>query len=344
AASLPRDEFTPIILTIKPVGPLHRLARQAGIPAHSLRIESRGEAFFALLRLLRFLLAQRPEILHTFLFGANLLGRLAGWTASVPLIISSQRSTDPWRRSYHNLLDKITGPMCRLVVSNSEAGRQMLLKKADLPPEKVITIPNGVETVQPVDRDRARAALGFTPDQVVVGAVGNLRTPKGYQYLLPAFREVYAGHANLRLVIAGEGPLRKDLVSFAQHLGLSSVVSLPGFHKNLRFFYSALDLFVMPSLWEGMPVALLEAMSYGLPVIATSVSGIPEVVRDGQEGFLVEPANPQQIAERLLQLVETPQLRAKLGGRARERVAREFSREQMVQAYADLYRTLLRTL
>ncbi|MFH2068871.1 MAG: glycosyltransferase [Candidatus Omnitrophota bacterium] len=340
AASLPKDEFSVFILTIKPEGPLHEMAQASGIGAGTLGIRSRLNGFLAPPRLFRFLLKDRFDVIHTFLFQANNLGRVVGWLANVPVRIGSQRSTDYWRRPYHNLLDRITLPCSRIVVSNSEAGRKMLMRRVGLAPEKIIVIPNGVPSATVILKDKAREMLGFFGEEFLIGSAGNLRPPKGYQYLLPAFREVALKYPESRLLIAGEGPLRKTLEKFSRRLGISSKVFFLGFRKDLSVFYSGLDIFVMPSLWEGMPVALLEALSYGIPVVATAVSGIPEVVSDGCEGFLVAPANPRQITVGMLELLNNPQKRLEMGGRGRARAETEYSREKMVTAYANLYREM----
>ena len=159
---------------------------------------------------------------------------------------------------------------------------------------------------------------------------------------MPAFREVALKYPEAKLLIAGEGPLRKTLEKFSRRLGISKKVLFLGFQKDLAVFYSGIDIFVMPSLWEGMPVALLEALSYGLPVVATAVSGIPEVVSNSREGFLVAPANPQQIAAGMLELLGNPQKRLEMGSRGRARVESEYSREKMVAAYANLYREMVK--
>lgn len=342
AASLPKDEFSVSILTIKPDGPLHEMARASGITAYTLGIGSRTNGFLAPLRLFRFLLKNRFDVLHTFLFLANNLGRVMGWAANVPLIIGSQRSTDYWRRPYHNLLDRTTAPFCRIVVSNSQAGRNMLMRKVGMAPEKVCVIPNGIPAAAPMPREKAREMLGFSGEAILIGAAGNLRVPKGYHYLLPAFREVTLKYPDAKLLIAGEGPLKKELERFGRGMGLAGKIFFLGFLKELTPFYSGIDLFVMPSLWEGMPVALLEALSYGIPVVATRVSGIPEVVTDGAEGFLVEPANPQQIATRILELLDNPEKRVEMGMRGKARAEGDFSVEKMIDAYANLYRELIK--
>jgi len=342
AASLPKDEFSVFILTIKPEGLLHEMAQSSGISSGTLGIRSRLNGFLAPLRLFRFLLKNRFDVIHTFLFQANNLGRVVGWAANVPVRIGSQRSTDYWRRPCHNLLDRITLPFSRIVVSNSEAGRKMLMRRVGLAPGKVIVIPNGVPLAAVIPKDKAREILGFSGEAFLIGSVGNLRPPKGYQYLLPAFREVALKYPESRLLIAGEGPLRRTLERFSRRLGISRKVFFLGFQKDLSVFYSGLDLFAMPSLWEGMPVALLEALSYGLPVIVTAVSGIPEVVSDGVEGFLSAPANPQQIAAGIMELLSNPQKRLEMGNRGRARAENEYSREIMVAAYASLYREMVK--
>lgn len=342
AVSLPKEEFSVFILTIKPEGPLQELARAHGIPCGTLGIRSRLNGFLAPLRLFRFLLKNRFDVIQTFLFLANNLGRTVGWMVNVPVRVGSQHSTDYWRRSYHNLLDRITAPFSNIIVSVSQAGRKMLIRRAGFAPEKVIVIPNGVPPAVIIPKDKAREMLGFSDEAFLIGSVGNLRTPKGYQYLLPAFREVTVKYPEAKLLIAGEGPLRRTLEKFSRRLGISEQVFFLGFRKDLKALYSGLDILVMPSLWEGMPVALLEALSYGLPVVASAVSGIPEVVRDGIEGFLVAPENPQQITVGIINLLENSQKRIEMGSRGKTRVENEYSQSKMVAAYVNLYREMLK--
>ncbi len=340
ASGLSRRDFSAAIITLKPPGNLHRLAEAEGIPIYSLMIRGRMTCILAPIRLFRFLLIKRPDVLQTFLFLPNLLGRIAGKAAGIPVVVCGQRSTDPWRGRHHQIIERLTACCCSLVVSNSEAGRRMLVEKAMLAPEKVTVITNGVPPAPALNKSEARQKIGAEPDTLLVGTVGNLRKPKGYHYLLPAFREVLSVFPDARLLIAGDGPQKQSLIDFSRRLGIARSVDFLGFQENLKTFYASVDVFVLPSLWEGLPVALLEAMSYGLPVVSTQVSGIPEVVTSGQEGFLVEPANPQQIAEKLLCLLKNAPLRTAMGDRGRKRVSRDFNRDSMVVQYQSLYKQL----
>ncbi|HEX9655858.1 MAG TPA: glycosyltransferase family 4 protein, partial [Bacteroidota bacterium] len=208
--------------------------------------------------------------------------------------------------------------------------------------EKFSVIYNGVDpdamntaTDTGALRERHRLPVGVT----VVGFMGRLTEQKGLSYLLQADASLMSNEKVVFLIV-GDGELRAALEEEALKLKLTNVI-FAGFQRDVAGYLAMFDIFVLPSLWEGLPVALVEAMAVGKPVVATAVSGTPEVVTDGETGFLVEPKNVDQLAERITRLIEDPSLRDRMGRAARIRVKEKFSAATMIRATEQLYQELL---
>lgn len=206
-------------------------------------------------------------------------------------------------------------------------------------PEDVLTIRNGIPP-QSGDREKVRQELGLKEHDVLVLAVGNLRPRKGHMILLRALLELARQSAGLdaHVAIAGDGEEGERLQAFANEHGIASRVHLLGLRGDIPDLQAAADVSAMPSYWEGLPLAVLEGMFAGNPVVASKVGGIEEAVSAGVEGFLVEPGSVQQLAEALKPLIEDPLLRTRMGGAAFDRANRDFHIATMTERYLRLYR------
>ncbi len=185
-----------------------------------------------------------------------------------------------------------------------------------------------------------RTELGLREDQVVIGFVGRFSEQKGVSYLLEAAEAMSTTHPSAVFVLVGDGELRADMENRSRSIGLNNVI-FAGFQRDIPKFLHMFDIFVLPSLWEGLPVAVLEAMAANLPVVATRVSGTPEAVLDGITGYLVAPRNVLELRARLSSLVEHPADRLRMGRAGRERVCTIFSSDTMIDATVQLYHKLL---
>jgi glycosyltransferase involved in cell wall biosynthesis len=211
------------------------------------------------------------------------------------------------------------------------------------PAAKVTTIQNGVDLdrFSRASRSEARAALGVPDDTLVVGTVGRLDPVKDQSGLIRAFAGALPFHPGALLMIAGDGPCRAELAGVVRSLGLEQRVRLLGERKDVPNVLAGLDVFVLPSIAEGMSNTVLEAMASGLPVIATQVGGNPEMVEDGVSGLLVPARDPGALTAALRSYLSDPHLRSLHGKASRERVFRDFSLARMNGAYDHLYRHLL---
>lgn len=210
-------------------------------------------------------------------------------------------------------------------------------------PKKTIVIHNGIDFEKfqkNQNKSELRQMLSIDNEDVIVGFVGRLTDQKGIEYLIEAAHIISNQNQKVKFVIVGDGILREALENHANKLGLLNIL-FTGFQRNIPLYLQLFDIFVLPSLYEGLPVSVLEAFASGTAVVATKVSGTPEVVHDGINGFLVEPKNAKQLAEKLQILINDPVLRKKFGENGRSLVKSEFSAELMVKKTEDVYSKLL---
>ena len=216
--------------------------------------------------------------------------------------------------------------------------------KAEGGVSRVTCIRNGIDLEgKPVqtDRCRTRKDLGVDSGTCLIGTVGRLTPVKGISCLLEAARLLLGQGANVKVLVVGDGSIRKDLEAQAHDLGISENVVFLGHREDTGELLQALDIFVLPSLSEGVPMALLEAMAASRAVVASRVGGVPEIVEDGFQGFLVEPMDVKGLVEKCLRLMESPDLSRRMGEQARKRVEREFSATAMADRIVSVYRDLL---
>jgi glycosyltransferase involved in cell wall biosynthesis len=208
--------------------------------------------------------------------------------------------------------------------------------------ERVEVIFNAAELSPPRPGARAelRRELGLEPEGEVIGTLGRLEPQKGVEHLLRAMVRVLDARPAARLVIVGDGPLRAELEALAARLGIARAVRFAGWRTDVPEVLSALDLFCLASLWESFGIVLAEAMLASLPIVATRVDGIPEVVCDGETGFLVAPGSDAELAERILALLADAPLRRALGEAGRARALERFSVRRMVAEYEGFFRRL----
>jgi glycosyltransferase involved in cell wall biosynthesis len=212
-----------------------------------------------------------------------------------------------------------------------------------IPRERITTIVNGIDPDRfqsPESRSELRQKLNLPTDRPVIISVGRLTRPKGYPYLLGAL-VLMASEARPLTLIVGDGPDRHDLESQITRLKLEHDVQLLGNRRDVPDLLAAADLFVLASLWEGLPLALLEAMASGLPSVVTAVGENSKLIRDGTSGLLVPPADGPALADAIRRLLYQPLQRKRMGQAAREEVKRRFSIERCIKAHENLYEELL---
>lgn len=306
-----------------------------------MRAQWRLDAFVRLVQLLR---RRRPTILHSSLFHANVMGRLAGRLIGVPVIISCRQNISigaQWRE----WVNRWTVGLDDCVIAVCELARQMELQQTKLAPDKVVTIYNAIDPGLVDDaHPAATVPQPLIPkknaDMLVLGTACRFHPQKGLAHLITAFATVSNRMPNVHLVLVGDGELRDALEEQVQMLRLAEQVTFTGFRTDVLTVLTQLDLFVLPSLWEGLPLVLLEAMAARLPVIATAVGGTPELVVDGETGLLVPAADATALAEAIQHLLANHELRQAMGRQGRLRVEQKFSAAKAVKETTALYEHL----
>ena len=332
-----------------PDGQLWNRASAAGILCRPLRVRNAVD-IAAGLRLRALLSGERYDVVHFHTARAHALAPYAR-SSSALRIVTRRMDYRPNRwfggYLYNHAVDGV------IAIS---AGVADALAGGGAARERIRVVPSGVDCAHfaPPDartRDAARARLDLRPDDVVVGALGALVPRKGHRVLIDAMAlargqqdkaaQAAAAGGRLHCLIAGAGPLAAELAGAARELGRQDDMRILGRLEEPRDLLWALDLFVMPSLNEGLGVAALEAMACGLPVVASAVGGLREVVEDGVSGLLVAPGDPGELANALISLVHAAEWRAALGAAARQRVIEKFSMRAMARGTAEVYATLL---
>lgn len=339
---LSKKKYRILVCSIKPKGLVaQEIQAIKKIRLVSLNVWTKWDisAFFKLYRLLK---KERVVILQTYLFFDNILGRVVGRMASVPIIISGQRYLYEGEPLWRILIDKWTARMSTLIISNSAAAKQGLLWLG-IGKQKIQVIYNGKDfSLYDTIRQDEGPLTTIKKSHALVGTIARLNKVKGHQHFLEAARIILDTMPSTRFIVVGDGPLRKTLEKQVQALQMEHAVRFLGNRKDILPILAQLDISVLSSLAESFPGALLESMGMGKPVVATSVGGIPEMVLDGKTGYLVKPANPRQLAEKILVLLQSKERREAMGRNAQEYVQKRFSYQQMVASYEHVYDTLLK--
>jgi len=303
------------------------------------------------LQLLRLIHKIRPDVLHLHSSIAGAAGRLLKMLGVVkcpvvytPHCFAFTYEQNPVKERFFRLAESHFAPFTNalICVSESEAAVARLI---GIPSFKICVIPIGIAVPPVVDREsrfKARSKIAVEAGKCVIGTLGRLNVQKAPLDFVKMLALVCREEKNAYGVWVGDGPLRKQVESLAAVEGVSDRLFITGWRTDAVQLSHAFDVFVLSSISEGMPRSLLEAAGTGLPCVATDVAGVRDVIRDGVEGFVVPSRDPRALAEKILILIRNPDLRRRMGQAARERVAKHFSLEQMVQKTQDLYLRLLK--
>ncbi|MGQ9697851.1 MAG: glycosyltransferase, partial [Armatimonadota bacterium] len=291
-------------------------------------------------RLARLICRKKVSVLHTHHTGALVYGVPAALIAGLGTVVHTEHSHDvldsnPRLRVAERLLTRFAWTTTCV----TEEVQEYLSRRVGISPRRLVVLPNGVDTklFVPGPADPALLEELCLVGHPVVGTVGRLDPLKDHESLLRAFAAVHSAVPKARLVIVGDGPLRDHLRNMAKELGVEDAVYFTGARSDVAALLRAFDVFVLSSTHEGLPLALLEAMSAGLPVVATAVGGVPRAVEHGVSGFVCPPGDAETLSSLILHLLEHRELRAVVGRNARVRVESHFSVERMVAGYKDIY-------
>ncbi len=302
------------------------------------------QAVYQLLRLAWYIRREKIDVVHAHHLGANLMAVPAAWLAGAPVILSSLRNLAhlPWYTPFRRRVIRLIYRLSTGVIANSEAVKQLLVTEFRVPPGRVHVLYNGVDyrrfSQSRGDRQKLRPDLG--PEAKLIVNVANMHMGiKGHADLIEAARTVCASVPQAKFVLVGDGEERPRLQEQVRKAGLDAVFLFLGQRKDIPEVLSCCDLFVLASHAEGLPNALLEAMAAGLPVVATRVGGVPEIIENGISGLLVPPGNHAALAEAILCALQDSRLTASLARAGQERVRKQFSLNRLLEDLNHLYTT-----
>ncbi|HCG76369.1 MAG: hypothetical protein CO162_02405 [bacterium (Candidatus Ratteibacteria) CG_4_9_14_3_um_filter_41_21] len=287
-----------------------------------------------ILKLILLLKKERFNIVHMHGYFATTIGRIAARISGIPILVTHLHTTHYNLKLRNIIVDKILNLFTQKIICVSEAVKKSFIDTEDGAKGKFIVIYNGI--------DKKKYTLHQLDDRrEIITTVSSLYPHKGHTHLLKAMKEVLTSFPRVRFWIVGEGPLKEKLKKEAINLEISSQVSFLGKRKDIPEILSQSVLFVLPSLREGLPLTILEAIAVGLPVIATEVGGIPEAVIDKETGFLVPPENAEALAEAIINLLKNPKMMEEMGQKGRKIFEEKFTTQIMIGKLENLYQKLI---
>jgi glycosyltransferase involved in cell wall biosynthesis len=346
---LDRQRFSPQVWTLRGEGELLSEAAGLGVPVRTFGLGERLQTLknvSLFLRATRQLRQEHVHIVHCYLSVANVVGALTAALARVPVVLVSKRSLDRYHKRTEAWGHWVVNRFADRVVANALAVKQFVIQTEGCPAEKILVIPNGINDDVVTNgsngsREAGRAALGLEPTDRVVGTLGRLAWKKGQEYFLQAAATVLCQEPETTFVLVGDGPLRRQLENQTRTLGIWPRVKFLGQRLDSQAMISLFDVFVLPSVIEGMPNALLEAMALEKPVVVTEVGGNAEVVTNGKTGIVVPSRQPAKMAEAIIGLLRDEELSRRLGEAGRQTVTQRFCFRHTLRAMESLYEQLL---
>ncbi len=348
-----RDSFEPVI-----VCPPELLTKMEGdfikqkVKYYPVRIR-RWTDFSEIRKYLYVLNREKPDIVHSHLFFATFFSAPLSKLAGVPVTIETAHIREAWRKGLKRafIIDRFFYRFVDEIIAVSEAVKRFLVKEKGVPAEKITVIHNGVDLERFAGQRREAAAgekrragrdQGKRREQkntkVKVGVIGRLEEQKGHKYFLNAVRLLKSKADKAEFIIVGEGRLKRELENLCLSYMISNKVKFLGFRSDIIPVLGSLDILVLPSLFEGLPLVALEASAMQKAVIVTDVDGSPEAVLHGETGLVVPSKDSKALKEAMERLIDDPQLRRELGQRARKRVEEHFDLKKQVRETEEIYR------
>lgn len=306
------------------------------------------KAFFAMWKILK---KVKPSIVHTHSSKAGLLGRIAAKITGIPIIVHTPHGHvffgyfGPLKTKVFIILEKLASRITDKIIALTNREKEDHIKFNIAPEEKFLVIHSGIELnefkeITLDEKLKFKRELGIPENSSIIGTVGRLVPVKGPEYLLEAARIIIAKYPDIYIIFTGDGPLLQSLERKAQEMAINKNIGFLGWRNDIAKIIAIYDVFALPSLNEGMGRVLVEAMALGKPIVASDVGGIPDLVTHGENGFLVSPREPEQLAKYIQILLEDRDRREKMGQAGRE-IVRNFSNEKMIEKIVALYKELI---
>lgn len=337
AASLDRERYRPLLCLFRP-GWIQERSESRGVSTYI--IPTQGMADWRWVNRIRQLLREeRVDLIHAHEFDANVQGTFAAALTGIPLVATIHGKNYFWEKYRRRLAYRWVSRRATMVAVSQNL-KEFVVEKVGIDRNRLQVIYNGVDVVpsyENADVSEGRRELGLPEYDRVVGVVGNLYPVKGHQYLIESIPSILNKCPNTSFLFAGRGHLETELKQQVQRLGLEGRVHFLGLRQDIARILTLLDVFVLPSLSEGLSMAILEAMIAGKPVVATEVGGNPELVLNGKSGFLVPPRDCQALANSVTTLLTNRQQAIQFSEEGKRRAEGQFSLATMVNTYQALY-------
>jgi sugar transferase (PEP-CTERM/EpsH1 system associated) len=342
------SRFKPEICVLSTKGNLGNEFENAGITVHPLN-KKEGLGWSIPFKLSRIIKERGIDILHSQNQSSWLYAAIAAKLARIPLVHTVHSNVSFNNPHPHRwlLLQRHLAKHTRLIICVANSNAKFMQEKQHIPAEKIRVVYNGIEpeiySSAASDPESKKMELGITKGDVIIGNVARFSPPKDHENLIRAFKQVLQSVPAAKLLLIGDGPLEYKIKSLVSKLGLGNQVKFLGRRRDIPGLLKTFDVFVLPSSSEGLPMAILEAMASGLPIIATNVGGNPEVVINEETGIIVPAKNPGALAEATCRLLSNRNEARNMGVRGQNRVKGYFTFEAMAREYAAIYESLLNT-
>ena len=321
-------------------------ALASDLPAHvevvPIRLRRPGD-WRGALRLCRWMRARRPAVVHSHLFYASLFASPLARACGVPAVVETPHVSERWRQGgwkSRYVVDRWAGRAVDFYIAVSAANARYLTQEKRLPARKVVVIHNGCD-LERFDPSRVPPAdvrpWGIAPEDRLLVVVGRLEPQKGHEVLMEAVARVARNHPKLKVACLGEGRLKARLQAMAERLGIGNVIRFPGFQPKVEGWLARAEASILPSHYEGLPLAAIESLAMGRPVVATGVDGTPEVVHDGVHGRIVPPGDAAALAAAIADLLARPERARQWGAAGHAWVRERFSKNRQLAETQALY-------
>ncbi|MFA6184001.1 MAG: glycosyltransferase [Parcubacteria group bacterium] len=337
-----QDDFDNRVCCIMGHGPMGKKLEEAGIPVYYLNLKNIFELGL-ILRFRKVTKELKPNILVTYLIHADLFGRVFGRLFGIKKIICNQRgSLLQWE--FLRVIDRLTKCLVTHYIVQTKVTKRELAQKLHLPLEKFTVIPNSIDVSEykfELDKDAKKKELGINPTNQNIVCVSNLRRSKGHEYLLEAFEEIYAKNNNINLLIVGDGEREVELREKTENYSSKNNIYFLGKRSDVKEILRISDVFILPTLAEGMSNAIMEAMATGLAIITTAIEVNKELIQDNYSGLLVPTQNSIAISQSIDKITYNLKLKNQLRFNAKEKIINNFSVKACVEKTKNLYNTIL---
>ena len=336
-----RTEFRHSVLCLKAPGVMAAEVEACGVPVIVLPVRFRS-LWRDLNRLVQFFRREKVAVVHSHMYWATIWSRLAALRAGVPVLVTTEHGKELWKNRWQNALGHWLSKRTFKHICVSHDVLDLRTREQGLLADRSLVVPNGVPIPAPDQGGKIRAArraeLGLDDTRLVVGSVGRVVVAKDYPTLLKALALAAVREPRLHWLQIGDGPDLPALREMADSLGVADRITFAGRRSDIPDLLRAMDVWVMSSVREGLPVSLLEAMAARRPIVATRVGGIPDAVTQGESAVLVPPSDPAALAEGILQVVGDPALAGRLAECAYTRVLDSYSIDAVTSTITDIYR------